>query len=208
MLLYHIGTWNKDVPETGIFLTSGEMQSMEDAWFREAILEEYTEQERFQKDYLQQRENGSVEATLTRIKESIKRKGEEQNMKPIHHAGPQREGLFFMEKRKESRKVFYQKGIAISMVLCGILMGSSGICYADQFSSAAKQAAEGMQTSAQGAVKWIVAGILVVLGLIFLVGTQHQKENAKGEIFMKLIGVALIIGAIPIATLVFGWFTA
>ena len=84
----------------------------------------------------------------------------------------------------------------------------SGICYADQFSSAAKQAAEGMQTSAQGAVKWIVAGILVVLGLIFLVGTQHQKENAKGEIFMKLIGVALIIGAIPIATLVFGWFTA
>ncbi len=69
VLLYHIGTWNKDVPETGIFLTSGEMQSMEDAWFREAILEEYTEQERFQKDYLQQRENGSVEATLTRIKD-------------------------------------------------------------------------------------------------------------------------------------------
>lgn len=69
VLLYHIGTWNKDVPETGIFLTSGEMQSMEDAWFREAILEEYTEQERFQKDYLQQRENGSVEATLARIKE-------------------------------------------------------------------------------------------------------------------------------------------
>ena len=93
------------------------------------------------------------------------------------------------------------------MVFGGILMGSSGICYADQFSSAAKQAAEGMQTSAQGAVKWIVAGILVVLGLIFLVGTQHQKENAKGEIFMKLIGVAIIIGAIPIATLIFGWFT-
>ena len=42
---------------------------MEDAWLREAILEEYTEQERFQKDYLQQRENGSVEATLTRIKD-------------------------------------------------------------------------------------------------------------------------------------------
>ena len=69
VLLYHIGTWNKDVPETGIFLTSGEMQSMEDAWFREAILEEYTEQERFQKDYLQQRENGSVEATLARSRD-------------------------------------------------------------------------------------------------------------------------------------------
>ena len=27
-------------------------------------------------------------------------------MKPIHHAGPQREGFFFMEKHKESRKVF------------------------------------------------------------------------------------------------------
>ena len=129
-------------------------------------------------------------------------------MKPIHHAGPQREGFFLWRSARKAGSYFYQKGIAISMVLCGILMGSSGICYADQFSSAAKQAAEGMQTSAQGAVKWIVAGILVVLGLIFLVGTQHQKEIAKGEIFMKLIGVALIIGAIPIATLVFGWFTA
>lgn len=68
LLLYHIGAWKQGVPENGIFLTPGEMQSMEDAWFREAILEEHAEQERFQKDYPQQRENGSAEATLERSK--------------------------------------------------------------------------------------------------------------------------------------------
>lgn len=122
-------------------------------------------------------------------------------------AGSRKEGFFLWKKGKSVFAVFSQKGIGIYLLLAGVLAGTSGISYADQFSNAAKQAAEGIQTSAQGAVKWIVAGILVVLGLIFLVGTQHQKENAKGEIFMKLIGVAIIIGAIPIATLIFGWFT-
>lgn len=69
VLLYHIGTWKKEVPESGILLTPGEMQSMEDAWFREMLLEERTEAERFQRDYVQQRENGSVEKTLERNRE-------------------------------------------------------------------------------------------------------------------------------------------
>ena len=37
-------------------------------------------------------------------------------MKPIHHAGPQREGFFLWRSARKAGRYFYQKGIAISMV--------------------------------------------------------------------------------------------
>lgn len=76
----------------------------------------------------------------------------------------------------------------------------------DKFAQAAKGAAEGLQASAAGMTRWIIAGVMVVIGLIFLVGTQQQKETTKSGIFIKLVGIACVICAIPVSGIIFGWF--
>lgn len=96
--------------------------------------------------------------------------------------------------------------LSLCCFLSAPLMGLGTFAYADQFADAAKGAAEGIQASASGATRWIIAGVMVIIGLIFLVGTQQQKEATKGGIFIKLIGVACILCAIPVAGIVFGWF--
>lgn len=76
----------------------------------------------------------------------------------------------------------------------------------DKLAQAAKGAAEGMQASAAGMTRWIIAGVMIVIGMVFLVGTQQQKETTKAGIFIKLVGVACVICAIPVSGIIFAWF--
>ncbi|MCU7378902.1 hypothetical protein OBO34_11100 [Clostridiales Family XIII bacterium ASD5510] len=98
------------------------------------------------------------------------------------------------------------KLFSLCFFLSAAFLSTGAFVYADKFEAAAKSASEGIQASASGATRWIIAGIMVVTGLIFLVGTQQQKEHTKGEIFMKLVGVAVIVCAIPLSGIIFGWF--
>lgn len=78
--------------------------------------------------------------------------------------------------------------------------------YCDKISDASKQAAEGIQSSAQGSAKWLLTIALVVGGIIFIIGSSRQREGAKEKAPMIVLGIAMIVCAVPLATLIFGWF--
>lgn len=79
--------------------------------------------------------------------------------------------------------------------------------FADQLSAAAESAATGIQVSAESIVKWIVVIVFVIGGFVFIgIGGHRAKENFKDSIWEKLVGVAMIILAVPLAVLVFDLF--
>lgn len=78
--------------------------------------------------------------------------------------------------------------------------------YCDRIEDASKQAAEGVQSSAQGAAKWLLVIVLVVGGLIFIAGSSRQRETAKERAPGILLGLAMIVCAVPLAGIIFGWF--
>lgn len=117
-----------------------------------------------------------------------------------------------MEKktRKERiRDAYYKVSAKVTggiFLTSAALVGSSGMAYADKFSKAAEDAAKGIQSSAEGVVKWLILIILVILGLTFMIGTQQQKEQAKAGIAWKIIGAALVVGAVSMSGIIFDWF--
>lgn len=87
------------------------------------------------------------------------------------------------------------------------LVSFTQLTYAgDKFSEASKSAATGIQTSAQGAAKWLLMIVLVVCGLALAFGSARHKEAVKDKAPWVLIGIALIIGASAIAAIIFAWF--
>lgn len=75
-----------------------------------------------------------------------------------------------------------------------------------KFIDGVEGAAQGIQAVGQGVAKWLLVIGMVVIGLIFTVGTQRQKESAKEGIGEKIIGIAVVVFAFAIAGFVFGWF--
>ena len=79
--------------------------------------------------------------------------------------------------------------------------------FADQLSAAAESAATGIQGSAVGIVKWLLVLVIVVGGFVLIgVGGHRAKENFKDSVWEKILGVAMIILAIPLAVFVFDLF--
>ncbi len=78
--------------------------------------------------------------------------------------------------------------------------------YADALSNAARDAAKGIQASAEGIIKWVLVVALIIMGFAFMgVGGQRAKENQKDTAWEKIVGAILVASAIPIATLIFKW---
>ncbi len=78
--------------------------------------------------------------------------------------------------------------------------------YCDKLADASKKAAEGIQSSAQGAAKWLLTIVIVIGGLTFIIGTSRQKEGAKEKAPLILLGLGMIVCAVPLSNLIFGWF--
>jgi len=99
-----------------------------------------------------------------------------------------------------------------SMSLIGNLMLSLSLLlmttpvWCDKFGSAAQNAANGIQNSAQGAVKFIIIIVLVVIGFTLIIGSQRQREGVKEKAPVLIAGVALIVCAGGFASIIFGWF--
>lgn len=115
-----------------------------------------------------------------------------------------------MKQQREKKEKRVHKArkqiVSLAFFIAAAMTGGLQCAYADKFSEAAKGAATGFQVSAAGAAKWLLVIGMIVMGLVFLIGTQRQKENTKEGIPDKIIGVALIVCAVPIAGIVFGWF--
>lgn len=92
------------------------------------------------------------------------------------------------------------------LIAAGIMTFFVSPVYCDKLEDASKQAAEGIQVSVQGAVKWLLVIVMVVGGLIFIIGTSRQRETAKERAPGILLGVGMIVCAVPLAAIIFGWF--
>ena len=78
--------------------------------------------------------------------------------------------------------------------------------YCDKLADASQSAAEGIQSTAQGAAKWLLAIVIVIGGITFIIGTGRQKEGVKEKAPLILLGLGMIVCAIPLSALIFGWF--
>ena len=110
-------------------------------------------------------------------------------------------------KKKKVNKIRVKERLQMVALLCCASL-ATGIrpVFADKIGDAANSAATGIQQSAMGLVKPIII-VVVVLGLALLgVGGKRAKEEQKDAIWEKLLGVGIIIAAVPISALVFGWF--
>lgn len=113
-------------------------------------------------------------------------------------------------KKKKVSKIRVKERLQMVALLCcaslGLATGISPV-FADKIGDAANSAATGIQQSAVGLVKPLIIIVVVVLGLALLgVGGKRAKEEQKDAIWEKLLGVGIIIAAVPISALVFGWF--
>lgn len=110
-----------------------------------------------------------------------------------------------MKKLKEKIKSLKMLGIAC---LTSLFVGTSTLpVFANGFTKAADDASKGVQATGISMVKPLIIIAAVIIGIIFIVGSQRQKDEAKERIPMILIGVAIILGASFLATTVFGWFS-
>lgn len=111
-------------------------------------------------------------------------------------------------KKKKVNKIRIKERLRMVALLCcaSLATGISPV-FADKIGDAANSAATGIQQSAVGLVKPLIIIVVVVLGLALLgVGGKRAKEEQKDAIWEKLLGVGIIIAAVPISALVFGWF--
>lgn len=110
-------------------------------------------------------------------------------------------------KKKKVNKIRIKERLQMVALLCCASLASISPVFADKIGDAANSAATGIQQSAVGLVKPLIIIVVVVLGLALLgVGGKRAKEEQKDAIWEKLLGVGIIIAAVPISALVFGWF--
>lgn len=111
-------------------------------------------------------------------------------------------------KKKKVNKIRTKERLQmIALLFCASLAIGITPAFADKIGDAANSAATGIQQSAVGLVKPLIIIVVVVLGLALLgVGGKRAKEEQKDAIWEKLLGVGIIIAAVPISALVFGWF--
>lgn len=109
-----------------------------------------------------------------------------------------------MNKVKEQMK----KPICRMSAVMGAVFASSSMAFATggALSSAANNAAQGIQAEAKSAVVPIVTIVLIIIGIMLIAGGQRGREMAKSQAFSTIIGIALIAGAGAIAAWGVGLF--
>lgn len=108
---------------------------------------------------------------------------------------------------KKRIKVTVKRAEMTALLFCAAIATSISPVFADRIGDAADKASKGIQQTAMGLVKPLLVIVVVVLGLALLgVGGKRAKEEQKDAIWEKLVGVGLVVAAIPLSVLIFGWF--
>lgn len=109
---------------------------------------------------------------------------------------------------KKIIKKIKEKRTALVMSIVPLITAfSTSSVFANGFTKAAESASDGVQSTGISIVKPLIIIAGVIIGIIFIVGTQRQKDEAKERIPWILLGVAIIIGASVLASTVYGWFS-
>jgi type IV secretory pathway VirB2 component (pilin) len=99
-----------------------------------------------------------------------------------------------------ARRALFSAYVVASLALAG-----AAPVYADALSNAATKAANGIRDSVVGALPWVVAIVLVCVGVVMLVFGQRKREEVKESAPERVVGVILICAAIPLAKMVVSW---
>ena len=91
-----------------------------------------------------------------------------------------------------------------ALLFCASITAGMSPVFADRIGDAANKAATGAQQSAVGLVKPLLILCAVVFGLMGI-GGRRAKEEQKDGIWEKIAGGAIVVLAVPIGALVFGW---
>lgn len=111
-----------------------------------------------------------------------------------------------IKKRIEKRKA---KIIAACIGMQAFMMSTAAVS-ADEnaISSSADEAATQATGFLQSFARPATLIILAAGGLILYIGTRRQKDGFKDGIFERVIGLGILIFAIPFSDLILSWFSA
>lgn len=112
------------------------------------------------------------------------------------------------KKIKEVKTKISAKAISIAAAGTGFVLSSPLSAYAGAISEAGKKAEDGILKEAKAFLPSLIAIVLVIVGIMLIALGQRGKEGAKQQAPQVIIGIACVMFAASIATLITGWFKA
>ncbi len=113
-----------------------------------------------------------------------------------------------LKKLKEMKEKMSLKMMTAMAAGTGFVLSSPLSAYAGAISDAGKKAEEGILKEAKSFLPSLIAIVLVVVGIMLIALGQRGKEGAKQQAPQVIIGIACVMFAASIATLITGWFKA
>ena len=110
------------------------------------------------------------------------------------------------KKIKEVKTKISAKAISIAAAGTGFVLSSPLSAYAGAISEAGKKASEGILSEAKSFLPYLLAIVLVIIGIMLISLGQRGKEGAKQQAPQVIIGIACVMFAGSVATLLIGWF--
>jgi hypothetical protein len=96
---------------------------------------------------------------------------------------------------------------AISIAAAGFVLAAPACAYADgAIANAGKKASEGILSEAKSFLPYLLSIVLVIIGIMLISLGQRGKEGAKQQAPQVIIGIACVMFAGSVATLLIGWF--
>lgn len=96
---------------------------------------------------------------------------------------------------------------AISIAAAGFVLAAPACAYADgAIANAGKQARDGIIKEAQAFLPYLISIVFVIVGIMLIALGQRGKESAKQQAPQVIIGIACVMFAVSIGSLLVGWF--
>lgn len=112
-----------------------------------------------------------------------------------------------LKKIKKLKEKSALKITAAMATVTGFVLAMPAFAYADgAIANAGKQASEGIVKEAKAFLPYLLSIVLVIVGIMLIALGQRGKEGAKQQAPQVIIGIACIMFAGSIATLLVGWF--
>ena len=110
------------------------------------------------------------------------------------------------KKLKEIKENMSLKMMTAMAAGTGFVLSSPLSAYAGAISDAGKKASEGIMDEAKSFLPYLLSIVLVIVGVMLIALGQRGKEGAKQQAPQVIIGIACIMFAGSVATLLVGWF--
>lgn len=111
------------------------------------------------------------------------------------------------KKIKEVKTKISAKAISIAAAAAGFVLAAPACAYADgAIANAGKQARDGIIEEAQAFLPYLISIVFVIVGIMLIALGQRGKESAKQQAPQVIIGIACVMFAVSIGSLLVGWF--